>query len=118
MSIVEQIESGDGTDTIHVGARGILGVSIQSDTTFGGRTGGSGSGAVVGDVQSGSPAADAGIEAGDTIVGIGNTAVGSASELKSALINAHPGDKVSITWVDASGAQQKATVTLIEGPPA
>ncbi len=103
MSIVEQIESGDGTDTIHVGARGILGVSIQSDTTFGGRTGGSGSGAVVGDVQSGSPAADAGIEAGDTIVGIGNTAVGSASELKSALINAHPGDKVSITWVDGIG---------------
>jgi S1-C subfamily serine protease len=117
MSIVEQIESGDGTDTIHVGARGILGVSIQSDTTFGGRTG-TGSGAVVGDVQSGSPAADAGIEAGDTIVGIGNTAVGSASELKSALINAHPGDKVVITWVDGNGAQQKATVTLIEGPPA
>ena len=69
-------------------------------------------------MQSGSPAADAGIEAGDTIVGIGNTAVGSASELKSALINAHPGDKVSSPGSTHSGAQQKATVTLIEGPPA
>ena len=50
------------TDTVHIGDRGILGVSIQSDTTFGGRSSGSGNGAAVAGVQSGSPAADAGIE--------------------------------------------------------
>ena len=77
LSIAKQIENGTESDTVHVGERGILGVSIQSDTTFGGRS--SGNGATVADVQSGSPAADAGIGAGDTIVAIGSSSVGSGT---------------------------------------
>ena len=117
LSIAKQIENGTESDTVHIGDRGILGVSIQSDTTFGGR-GSSGNGATVAGVQSGSPAADAGLGAGDTIVAIGNTSVGSGTQLRSALNGAHPGDKVSVTWVDSSGSQHKATITLIAGPPA
>jgi S1-C subfamily serine protease len=98
---------------VHIGDRAILGVSIQSDSAAG-----STSGAQVAGVQSGSPAADAGITAGDTIVAIGNTAVGSAAQLKTAMNGFHPGDKVSVTWVDGSGSQHKATITLIVGPPA
>ena len=117
LTIAKQIENGTESDTVHIGERGILGVSIQSDsTTFGGRS--TGNGAAVAGVQSGSPAADAGIGAGDTIVAIGNTAVGSADQLRAALNGAHPGDKVSVTWVDSSGSQHKATITLIAGPPA
>ena len=119
LSIAKQIENGTESDTVHIGDRGILGVSIQSDsTTFGGRGSSTGNGAAVAGVQSGSPAADAGLGAGDTIVAIGNTSVGSGDQLRSALNNAHPGDKVSVTWVDSSGSQHKATITLIAGPPA
>jgi hypothetical protein len=27
-----------------------------------------------------------------------------------------PGDKVALTWTDASGASHTATVTLVQGP--
>jgi S1-C subfamily serine protease len=121
LSIVKQIESGTESATVHIGDRAILGVSIQSDSStsggFGNSSGNTG-GAPVAGVQSGSPAADAGIKAGDTIVAIGSTSVGSAAQLKTAMNGTHPGDKVSVTWVDSSGSQHKATITLIAGPPA
>jgi hypothetical protein len=51
-------------------------------------------------------------------VSVGNTNVGSASQLSAAMNGYHPGDKVSVGWVDSSGQRHTATVTLIAGPPA
>ena len=113
LSIVEQIENGDESDGVHVGERGILGVSIQGDAL-----GSTGDGAVVADVQSGSPAAGAGIVAGDRIVAVGNDSVGSSTQLKRAMYPYHPGDRVSVAWVDGSGQRHTATVTLIAVAPA
>ena len=48
-------------------------------------------GAVVEQVQPGSPAEQAGIEAGDVIVGVGSKAVGTANEAVSAIRNATDG---------------------------
>ena len=79
---------------------------------------GDGNGAAVSDVASDSPAASAGIQSGDTITAVGNTSIGSADELRSALEPHHPGDKVSISWTDSSGASHHASVTLTKGPPA
>jgi S1-C subfamily serine protease len=122
LSVVKQIESGDESDGVHIGDRGILGVSIQSDSASNGNPfGGSssnGSGALVAGVKSGSPAEQAGLTQGDTIVGIDNATISSSSGLSDAMSGFHPGDKVSVQWRDSSGQLHKATITLIAGPPA
>ena len=51
----------------------------------------------------GTPAARAGITAGDVIVGAGGNRVSSPSGLQSALERFHPGNHVSITWTDQAG---------------
>jgi S1-C subfamily serine protease len=135
LAIGKQIQSGNGSDTIHVGAHaGILGVSIQSDTTangygdpfggnndFGGSSGQgstSGNGASVAGVQSGSGADDAGIQAGDTIIGIDGTTITSGSQRTHTMVRYGPGDQVKVQWRDSSDQSHSATVELGSGPPA
>ena len=65
---------------------------------------------------SGSPAASAGLSAGDVITSIGGQSVTSATQMQSIIAAYHPGDKVSISWTDASGQTQTATVTFASGP--
>jgi S1-C subfamily serine protease len=122
LDVAHQIESGNGSGDTHVGERAFLGVGI-SDTEARGRTlyGGSassGTGAVVANVQSGSPAADAGLQQGDEIVTLGGKNVSSISDLTSALAPYHPNDKIDISWVDSSRNHHTAKVTLASAPPA
>jgi S1-C subfamily serine protease len=49
---------------------------------------------------------------------VGGTAVDSASALTGVLSAHHPGDRVKVEWVDASGQDHSATVTLATGPAA
>jgi S1-C subfamily serine protease len=112
LSIAHQIESGQQSGNVHIGSRGMLGVSVRPATARG--TSGVG---VIG-VQGGSPAASAGIGAGDTIVALNGTSVASPNDLTDALFPFHAGDTVSVTWIDSGGRQHSATVTLIAGPPA
>ena len=120
MSIVKQIRAGEEADGVHVGARALLGVSLQdASSRFGGRdTSSSTSGALVLDVANNTPADDAGLQSGDTIVSIGNSSVSSTSDLEDVMNTYHPDDKVKVTWNDSSGDSHSATVKLIEGPPA
>ncbi len=69
-------------------------------------------------VASGSPADGAGLVAGDTITSVDATSIAAAADLSSALANHQPGDSVQVVWVDSSGAQHTASVTLVAGPPA
>ena len=121
LSVIKQIRNGDEVDGVHVGSRGLLGVSLQRETalTPGGRGGSTstGNGAAVIDVQNG-PAQDAGIRAGDTIVSIGDAKITSSTDLSTAIDKYHAGDKVDVGWTDSSGSVQHATLKLIEGPPA
>jgi S1-C subfamily serine protease len=72
-------------------------------------------GAVVVRVVSASPAAGAGIQQGDVIVGFGAKTIDSAAALTTAVQASKPGDKVRITlW----RAQQKLTVTATLGSTA
>ena len=95
----------------------LLGVSISDESAFG-FGGSSGDGALVQSVGSDTPAEDAGIQGGDVIVSIGDETIGSSGDLQDVMNGYHPGDKVSVGWVDASGDTQHATLELIEGPPA
>ncbi|MFI5287238.1 MAG: S1C family serine protease, partial [Candidatus Dormibacteria bacterium] len=63
-------------------------------------------------VESGTPAASAGLGAGDVITSIGGTAVVSQASLILALQGDHQHQSVTIGWVDPSGQQHQATVTL------
>jgi S1-C subfamily serine protease len=107
LGVAHQIESGQGSARIHVGERGLLGVSA-----------GNGGSATVGQVEPDSPAANAGLAPGDTITSIDGQSVNSVNDIIAALDSHHPGDSVTVTWQDGSGQQHQATVKLIAGPPA
>lgn len=91
--------------TIHVGDRGILGVQMQSGTTVSG-------------VATNSPAAAAGISAGDQIMSVDGTSVGSVTDIQRTLDAHHPGDEVEVRWTDSSGGTHTARIQLATGPPA
>jgi S1-C subfamily serine protease len=73
------------------------------------------SGAVILDVVSGSPAAKAGLEQGDVIVGINGTPITSSEGLQSAVQNEKSGQKVSVTYYIGD---EKHTVSVTLGSQA
>jgi S1-C subfamily serine protease len=145
LSIAQQIESGTTSATVHIGATAFLGVELQGGSSssgsgsngfggfggFGGSNGsngfggsnGSGSqssqaGVTIAGALSGSPAANAGLTQGDTITAIGGQSVAAAEDISHALVKYHPGDQISVTYVDQSGQSQTITMTLANGPAA
>ena len=121
MWVADQIKSGQASGDTHVGQRAFLGVSIRTAGAQSGPRSGSPStrsGAIVGSVQSGSPADDAGLQQGDTITSLAGRSISSIDDLTSALAPHHPRDKVDVGWTDNSGGHHTAQVTLASGPPA
>ncbi len=137
LSIAKQIEAGQSSSKIHIGETAFLGVELAPDTSstsgtgsssngFGSGLGASGNsssgsssstnGVVIQGVVTGSPADQAGLAAGDTITAFGGKAVDSQKTLSSLTQAHHPGDRVSVSWTDSSGASHSATVTLVVGP--
>ena len=84
--------------------RGFLGVSV-SDADSGG--------AVIESVEASSPAANAGLEAGDVITAVDGNNVADASALVSALSSKTPNTTVSITY-NRDGASKKVNVKLAQ----
>ena len=97
--------------------RGYLGVYIQDATPdlakqFGLTQGG---GVLVGDVSSGTPAANAGLKKGDIILKLNGTPVQSSSDLRAQISQMAPGTVVKLdVWRD--GKSQEFNVTLGELP--
>lgn len=73
-------------------------------------------GAAVTRVMSGSPAADAGVQAGDVIVTVGESAVGDPDDLAACLREYRPGATVALV-VHRSGAPLELEVVLTAAPP-
>jgi putative serine protease PepD len=84
-----------------------LGVSIADADT--------GDGALVGGVEPGQPAAEAGLAEGDVITKVGDADVSDAAGVTAAIRSHSPGDKVTITFT-RGGEQQTVDVTLGELP--
>ncbi len=118
VSIADQIESGTGSSTVHIGATGFLGVQILSADQAAQNGIAAGSGALVAGTLPGSPAEQAGLTAGDVITSAAGQPVTSPSGLQEALEQHHPGDGVTITWTDQTGQSHSASVNLTGGPPA
>jgi S1-C subfamily serine protease len=120
LAIAGQIEAGNASSTVHIGATGFLGVELATSgsSSSGGFSGGgqSGSALTVEGTLSGSPAAQAGLSQGDVIDSIDGQSVSSQSDLQAAIGQHHPGDQVTIGWTDQSGQTHTATVSLANGP--
>lgn len=115
ISITKQIEAGKSSASVHIGASAFLGVQVASTAasySFGTTT----SGATIVGVVSGSPAAAAGLSYGDTVTSVGGHAVTSSSSLRTIMDRFHPGQKVSVSWVDQYGGSHTADIELATGP--
>jgi S1-C subfamily serine protease len=111
LSIARQIEGGQTSSTVHIGQTAFLGVEIAGST---GQT----SGVTLAGTKPGTPAASAGLTAGDVITAVNGSPVTTGTQISQALIPRHPGDKISISWTDTSGQSHTSTVTLTTGPAA
>jgi S1-C subfamily serine protease len=104
--IAGDLEDGTQNARYDYGSPAFLGVGLGGSSTR------------VGLVYTGTPAARAGIRAGDTITGVGSTPVHTATQLRSAITTYQPGDHVRLTWTDGAGTSHSASVKLIAGPVA
>jgi S1-C subfamily serine protease len=109
VSIADRIESGEDSATIQQGTPAFLGVQLAQDAA---------GAATISGVVDGSPAAEAGLQAGDTVTAVGGTTVDSADALSATLAERNPGDQVRVTWMDSTGTSHTATITLVAGPAA
>jgi serine protease Do len=72
-------------------------------------------GALIVSVASGSPAAEAGLRAGDIIVKVDNSGISTVAELTAAITSHQIGDEIEIVYYRGN-AQQSVTATLGESP--
>jgi S1-C subfamily serine protease len=112
LSIAKEIEAGQGSATVHIGATAFLGIELESSAATGS------AGVAIAGAQAGTPAAAAGLENGDTITALNGKSVSTGTDIQETLIGLKPGDKVSVSWTDTSGASHTTTVTLAAGPAA
>ena len=112
LSVASQIEAGQASSTVHIGATAFLGLEIASSDQQGS------SGVALAGAASGTPAAAAGLGQGDVITSLGGQSVSTGTDIQNILVGHHPGDQISIGWTDASGQSHTATVTLASGPTA
>jgi S1-C subfamily serine protease len=103
LSVADDLEAGVHGSRYDYGYPAFLGVGLKSGTTVGG-------------VYDGTPAAKAGIVAGDRITRVGSTSVSTTAGLRAQVASYSPGDSVTITWTSADGSSHTATVTMIKGP--
>jgi len=111
-SIASQIEAGQTSATVHIGATAFLGASVM----LSGIPGLQYADAVVTEVTPGSPAAAAGLTARDVITSLGTHPITSASDVQDITGVYRPGDRIRIGWTDRTGQPRTSTVTLINGP--
>jgi putative serine protease PepD len=86
-------------------SHGSLGVQLSSDAT-------KGAGAAIAEVVDGGPAAAAGLPSNAVITKIDGQVIDGPEALLAAVRSRAPGDTVSLTYLDDSGAAQTTQVTL------
>ncbi|HET9060101.1 MAG TPA: trypsin-like peptidase domain-containing protein, partial [Acidimicrobiales bacterium] len=136
MSIARQIESGKGSATIYIGQRAIIGIDVTTVACAEGQANGCmglganpfspfgftpyqapvAYGAVVQQIQAGTPAANAGLGVGDVIVSVNGQRVNTIDQLTHLLMGKKIGQSVQLGWVSTSGAHRSADIKLIAGP--
>ena len=115
MSLANQILAGQASATVLLGYPGQLGV-VMSEPALATVPGGGAQGVTVAEVMAGSPAASAGVKAGDVLTEVDGQAA-TAPDQVSGLIKKHrAGEKLNFTWIDDTGRRRTSTVVLAPGP--
>ena len=147
LSVARQIAAGRASATVTIGYPAFLGIFIgsgsdnspqdqaQQEQQQQGLGGGSScsasnadvsapsaiapvsSGTLVNGTICGSPADKAGLTGGSVITAVNGQAAGSPDQLGAILARFHPGDTISITWVNPSGQRTTSSIRLTAGPP-
>lgn len=107
LEVVDTIEAGEDVGTVRVGPAGYLGIVIGNPSRYG---------VTITDVVAGSPADEAGIEIGSTLVTVGDTRVSETTNLATVIRALEPGDEVTIEWLTPRGRERSASVTLGASP--
>ena len=122
LGAVRLIDAGHASATTHIGATALLGVVVEGAVTA---MSGEGSmyirpeplkGALVNQALQNSPAARAGLTAGDLITRFAGRSISSPATLTEALLSYSPNASVAVTWNDQSGASHQANIQLGTGP--
>ena len=123
LAIASRIQKGEASSTIQIGPPAYLGIEAENVSAAGqGGFGGFGynppvsSGALVVAVVPGTPAAGAGLAAGDVITSFNGKPITSVAELTTAIHADKPGQTAVFGWVDAAGNAHSASITLASGP--
>jgi S1-C subfamily serine protease len=120
MALVAQIDAGQASSTVHIGVPGQLGV-VMSDpapATAGGANGTdpSAAGVTVAEVMPGSPAANAGVVAGDTLTEVDGQPATTPDAVSAQIKQHRSGDKINFSWTDGANRRRNATIVLAAGP--
>ncbi|MFZ9517249.1 MAG: S1C family serine protease [Ilumatobacteraceae bacterium] len=105
LAVLEQLREQAAGDAR---AEGFLGVSLEPRTD-------GGVGSIISNVQSGSPAQEAGIVTGDIVLAVDGEPVNGQAGLVAAIRDRNPGDSVSIELV-RNGERLTLTATLVARP--
>ena len=129
LAVARDIAAGKSNSKIQIGLSGFIGVGVGSITSAtclnsSNGIGGAGagytppvnSGALVCQVFAGTPAASAGMTAGDVITGVNGQAVTSEGSLTTIMSKFRSGSTISLTWVGINGQKHTSSITLIQGP--
>lgn len=127
-AIVEQIEARKASGTVITGTSPFLGIyevpSASQPSGFSGgfsglpgygtsgTSGTSVAGVVIYDVVTSSPAQKAGLAAGDTITAVNGKRTPNWSSLTKIIRADKPGQRITVTYVDSSGASHTVGITL------
>ncbi|WP_036468240.1 S1C family serine protease [Mycobacterium genavense] len=109
MGVANQIRSGAGSNSVHIGPTAFIGMGVAEN---------GGNGARVQRLVAGGPAAGSGIAPGDVIVAVDNVPINGPTAMTDVLVPHHPGDVITLHWRAAAGGDRSAPVTLGDGPPA
>lgn len=107
--IGRQIQSGNGSSTVHVGPTAFLGVELV-DVKGGG-------GARIARVIANQAADEAGLAVGDVITSLEDTSISSSADVRQVVLSLVPGTSVPIAWTDANSVAHTGTITPLSGPP-
>jgi S1-C subfamily serine protease len=111
LSIATKVVAGTSSTRVHIGATAFMGVQVA-----GGLRGDRVSGAAIVGVTPSGPADRAGLTAGDVVTAVDGHHISSSTSLTSSLLAKKPGDGITITYADSSGASHSAKLTLASGP--
>ena len=110
MTIADQILAGVESGNVSIGAPAFLGVQLATTQGAAGAT-------LAGSVE-GTPAATAGLAAGDVITAVDGVAVATTDALSAEIAAHEVGDLVTLSYTTAAGIASTVVVTLMAGPAA